>query len=854
MSKQSWLAMAMMMAVLLMGTLCAAQTQDPGPQSQAPAPAPNPPQAPTPPPKEGTTVGGFTVSGSLEFGGHVVGRGGNEGTYGTMVDLESGPRLLEQSLEMRALPGTGTFMDQLSLSSFGYGGDPDNVTRLRMSKDKWYDLVASFRRNRNFWDYNLLANPFNPTPAAVATFPQNTLVPDSPHMMELVRRMADVDLTLAPKSPVSVRLIYGYNHMYGSSGTTYHEGADISLLQPWNTLSNRFGFGVDIKVLPKTRISYDQYFDWFKYANTAVDTNFGYQLDDGIYNGLPPVDLGLVLERIGATSSQPCFNPISNAGVTPPAVSPTCQGYLSYARTNPAHYFYPTERISFQSNAISRLQIEGSFSYSGANVHTTFDESALTHVTRTGETAFDFTGPGYNTRITTVADFGVTAQLTDHIRFHDTFLWWDFRIPQSFLQTETHLYGNVLTTNPTVFDPTVCPANPAACPIYAGATPTASPSGFDLATTAYMDYFSQNIKMNLAEILVDLNKRVGARIGFRYRGRDFYENFNSLANETYYPGMYQPPYAGAPSAARGDCAAGNSFGAVPDPVTGICTVAVPGSDEADATTNEFTLVAGAWVRPINAVKLTFDMENGSSDDAFIRVMPRRQQQYKLRADIRPARWMRFNATMNLASSQAHWADMDYSQHNRNAGFGLSLDRGEWLTLDASYNYNNFNSNDPNVCFYSYDPATNVPVAPANMPVVTLATPGGAASGSVCDPSRIIRGGVPAMYIGTFVFDETVHTGSFTVLLRPVKRVTTGFGYTLTSSVGVLPQFDPNAPNGQNSINYHLPNVLLAVDVAPGWQLKGQWNYYDYNEKYPALLTIPRDFHANVYTLSARYSF
>ena len=52
--------------------------------------------------------------------------------------------------------------DDLYLSSFGWGGDPNNAMRLRADKNKWYNLQSSFRRDQNFSDFDLLANPLNP--------------------------------------------------------------------------------------------------------------------------------------------------------------------------------------------------------------------------------------------------------------------------------------------------------------------------------------------------------------------------------------------------------------------------------------------------------------------------------------------------------------------------------------------------------------------------------------------------------------------------------------------------------------------------------------------------------------------
>jgi hypothetical protein len=77
--------------------------------------------------------------------------------------MGSGPRLLEYTLDMHSPTHIGTLFDDLSFSSFGYGGDPDNVSRLRIAKGTAYSFGASFRRDQNIFDYDLLANPLNPS-------------------------------------------------------------------------------------------------------------------------------------------------------------------------------------------------------------------------------------------------------------------------------------------------------------------------------------------------------------------------------------------------------------------------------------------------------------------------------------------------------------------------------------------------------------------------------------------------------------------------------------------------------------------------------------------------------------------
>ena len=112
--------------------------------------------------EQGIDSGNYNIKQSFEFGYRFTDFTGNQSTYDTFVNLQQGPRLLDMTLEMRSLNHQGLIFDRLYLSNFGYGGDPNNVSRLRIGKNKWYDFDAMFRRDENVWDYSLLANPLNP--------------------------------------------------------------------------------------------------------------------------------------------------------------------------------------------------------------------------------------------------------------------------------------------------------------------------------------------------------------------------------------------------------------------------------------------------------------------------------------------------------------------------------------------------------------------------------------------------------------------------------------------------------------------------------------------------------------------
>ena len=62
----------------------------------------------------------YDVHQSIELGGHIVGQSGSEAMWATMVNYQSGPRLLNQSLTMHSTDRHKTpFFDNLNTNSFG---------------------------------------------------------------------------------------------------------------------------------------------------------------------------------------------------------------------------------------------------------------------------------------------------------------------------------------------------------------------------------------------------------------------------------------------------------------------------------------------------------------------------------------------------------------------------------------------------------------------------------------------------------------------------------------------------------------------------------------------------------------
>ena len=145
--------------------------------------------------------------------------------YDTLVNMQSGPRVLGETFEMHALPGKKhTLFDSLSAIGSGFGGDPNNFAKLDFSKGKFYEFSGMFRRDRQYFDYDLLGNPnidigavdshgiIRCTDYVSLAWPQ---VKQSPVMFNTVRRMTDTNLTIFPLSKVTFRAGYSQNIFAG---------------------------------------------------------------------------------------------------------------------------------------------------------------------------------------------------------------------------------------------------------------------------------------------------------------------------------------------------------------------------------------------------------------------------------------------------------------------------------------------------------------------------------------------------------------------------------------------------------------------------------------------------------------
>jgi hypothetical protein len=855
---------------------------------------------------KGINSGGYNIHQTIEFGYRASEISGNQNTYDTFENLGSGLRLFDYSLSMRSLDHNGLLFDNLTFSNFGYGGDPNDVTRLRIEKNKWYDFRLLFRRDKNFWDYNLYANPLNPAalnpPGSLSTgcfvgpptaaFPQgapafcsNPAVAqnNSLRSLDLVRRMQDYDLTLLPQSKVRLRLGYSRNRDEGPSLFTTDSGTISAFNQANSYTTNSYRAGVDVHILPRTTLSFDEFLSYYRQDNVISDNpavnpgNFGFILGTVPGQGTPagtPVDLGNIWSTQTPAETFPCATPVV-AGTTNTA-TPTCNGFLSYSQVGDPRNFMPTERFRFQSNYFKNFEMSGSVGYSSSDYHfSDLDEVMNGWVARTAVRGTTAGGPVKTKRVSVNADWSGVYAVNDKLRILDMFRYDNWRIPGVWDTADTTIFGTPspapgvvgMLLSPGVFNATNCPTAPfnqANCPQH-----TASSSA-DVTNEIATQFLAQNIKSNTIEAQYDFNRRYSAHVGYLYTNRTIASMDATFdTGEFYFPGGATGTAANLFLAARGDCAlvggalpagcalltTGPMAGAV---VEGSPTNLIPeaGNDTARniTTINEQALLLGVVVRPMDTLRITGDFEFGYNDASFTRIDPRQVQSYKIHATYKPKPWVNLDAGVDINENRDNVSTVDNVEHDRSYSFSALFIGNQRLSVDFGYNYWNVYTQSL-ICFAYSTTSANPAPPPATLTVSAFPPgvpqlPGGTACPIAGSPSPL---GALSTYNSK---DNFAHAA---VIWKPTKRVTASVGYGGSFVRGNTIFLNPLTPSGTLDFNYQRPYASLEFAVYRGFSYKMSWNYYGYNETgatnpFGLAPVQLQDFNGSNATFSFRYAF
>ena len=869
---------------------------------------------------KGVDSGEYNVRQSVEVGYRGSWINGNQDTYDTFVNLGSGARLLDYTLDMRSLNHRGLLFDDLTFSNFGYGGDPDDVTRLRIDKNKWYDFQFIFRRDKNFWDYNLLANPLNPVPFTSSPTTPSFASTQSPHSLDLVRRMQDYGLILLPQSRVRFRLGYSRNVNEGPALTTEDATVEIPMAQNFRMTTNAYRVAVDFRVLPKTTVSYDQSLEWDKYDTSDSLANTPFLVQTSQFPGTVPVNMGINWYYPPTATTVPCAAPLVSTGFANNATTTTgletanvgCKMVQSYTRTAPTRNFMPTERLSFQSTSVPRLEMSGSGSYTNstnraANLYDSINEWTASTTSQVRDSIVS--GPANANEIYVHANWSAIYSLTQKVRLLDSITYDHWQNPGSNDQTTTSLFATQpsvtgqtgillpiaqfvlpgVTSGPTFAG--ICPSPYAAltCPQHqsysatTGALSATSTAAADATTTLTNEFVAQKLLSNTIQVQADLTNRISGRIGYRFENRQIGSEFASQTlNDIYYPGGLGGTAANDYFAARGNCPYTAGKTAFNPAAGGTCTQNADGSVTWAATPatissaltvprtlftiNEQVALAGLTLRPMDTLRIDSDFEFGYSDQSFTRVWPRQIQSYKVHADYRPRTWATVDGAVDIHENRDNVYQVNNLEHARTYSVSFVVaPTSSKFTYTLGYNFTDLYLQ-TYICFDdTFGTMTN---AGGGTGLPTFAT-----CPITNTTSNNTQGGLES-------YASKQHYAYSDVPWKPVKRVTIGLGYSgafvggrtgVLSSTGMLSSLNPLQPGGTIAFNYTMPFASFQVDLYKGLSYKTTWNYYGYNSKSPMNTRIPimngaaagtyalepipaTDFNGSNVTFSCRYSF
>ena len=623
-------------------------------QSTGQLSTPGVPDASSAPP-EGKDIGGFHVTQSIEFGGRISEVSGSQEMYDTLVNQQSGARILEQSLSMQSLTHHDLF-DTLTLNSFGFGGDPEQAMRLRVSKYGWYNFSGSYQHMQNYFDYNLLANPLNPAAGASPFIP----ILNSPHSFYNRQNLYNYDLVILPMHRISFRVDYNRNRISGPSFSSVHQGTDSLNSENWDTTLNGYRFGADFRVNKKTTLSYTQLLQYYDGGQTSVLDPFNsWPLSNGA-----TVSFGLPWFNSGSPCSAPQKNGIAN---------PVCNGFFNYSLYQHVNTFIPTEQVNLKSSSLKWLDFSSQYQYSHASSKTPLREIFSGLTTRSNTLGYDTGGSQSSSRWNSAsADVSATIHFSDQLRLVETFRFRNFSVAGTFLDQETAFFnaatlgaGSLLNPVAT-FPPTVLTHS--------------SSSAADLTNEVNTSMLGQRTYQNDFQIQYDLSRNFGVRTGF------VWSNYVIQPGNLYQAAVADVYFPNTPN--RGNCVG------LPLNPDGSCTFSGEITPWGSPTTeiNRYSAVFGAWYRNQRGLHANINAQIGGADNWVYRIDPTTFFNVTGNVSYTPRPWLMLGGNVIFQQSQNNSGDINFNQHNYVAMANATVTPGKHWGLDLAYNFDAIQQN------------------------------------------------------------------------------------------------------------------------------------------------------------------
>jgi hypothetical protein len=814
---------------------------------------------------------GYTIHQTADLGGHMTGRKGSGAMYDTLVNMQSGLRVLGETFEMHALPGKrNALIDSLSAMGNGFGGDPNNFAKLDFSKGKVYEFSGLFRRDRQYFDYDLLGNPNIPGGQTIPIGPSNAptgafawpQVKQSPVLFNTVRRMTDTSLTIFPLAKVTYRAGYSQNIFQGPtlSPSGYQFAKYDAVLQEYQRNStDDFTGGIDWKPIQGTKLTFEEEIDHYKADSyfTMASGDFIAQEADGTkvalddFDSLTPYGIKACntssMANYTNSTTYTIFSAPQTAGGLP-VIDPACAVVTNYLRSQPTRILYPTEIFRLQSTSVKNVSMNGDVRYTNANMSLPnyYDSyQGLNGATR----SLTYMGNGSAKREVIAADYGIVWEATKTFSVSDQATFSSVHQPGTTTMTSV----TTLATPTTAGNETIN---------YAGGLTTTSGAaggstfeGSGAIGTPLPGYFGQNFLINNVTGTWDASSRTTLSLTYRY-------SKYTIAQ-------------GAPHNTP---------------------LAVGATSNGTVTIDQNGGIFNAAVRPTANWSVNGTVEVLYADNVFTPVGPRQTKHYRLHTMYRPRPWAtlsgafndmeRHNNTNNNQAAVAAGDDpyegpLNHVDHSRVFSLGAVLMPNEHYGLDFNYAYSDVYTA-TNIC---YDNGAQNASTSVGLPGTASTNSSGGPN--VC-PGVYTRGSTTQLadWFARDFMDAPTQYGSVALTMSPVDKIHSNLGYRISSVNGNQFFNDARAVNGSLRSSYQSPFVNLAWTIHPGLTWKAEYNFYDYGEggasgsqncststsltstvapcvsfsqptgltESPSGLTAPRNFHANNVTLGVHYEF
>lgn len=178
---------------------------------------------------DSNTVGGYTVSSSIELGVRGLSFEGSDEKFRSDLNFRPGFRLWNSSLRFETKDGKGKPFDSLSITTSGWGADPSGYFKLGIDKAGGYRFDANIRR------VNLINRVSN---LALGYHPSNTN-----------RNLGDLDLTILPENEkLRIRLGMSFDQAGGDRGFSTRTRDVFPIVEDINSRALDFRGGIDTRL------------------------------------------------------------------------------------------------------------------------------------------------------------------------------------------------------------------------------------------------------------------------------------------------------------------------------------------------------------------------------------------------------------------------------------------------------------------------------------------------------------------------------------------------------------------------------------------------------------------------------